>query len=192
MDSFAVAALYRTCSAGDVFSLVPEHRQSIAGGSFIDPFRYKVELEGSATVVRFIGGCTVMQETVPKQNAPWFQGNRNDAIPRDLGVADLPVPPLEMHHRALPVASRYDMHTPIFGRRLLQSNPYTYDTGSHRDVEIGVVLMPRFLPANPGGFHQRLMTVELRWFPEYSPQYAQKIGAGGKEVQPRVRTDELT
>ena len=176
--------------AGDILTLASEDRESVASRGIVDPVGDKMELQGTAAEFRAISGSAVVEESVPNEDAAGLHGHRDDAGMGHVGVTDLPVPAPEVHRGALSVAAGNDVHATVFGPGLVEGDPHAGDTGTHWEVEIGVVLMPWLLPAETRRFQHRLVSVELRRPLKNSLQCSQETPVGGKPIEALVKADE--
>src|SRR5207248_9155724 len=56
---------------------------------------------------------------------------------------------------SLPMTARQDAHTAVLLRSLVQGDPDAHDPRAKRNVEVGMILMPGLLPAQPRRLEQR-------------------------------------
>src|SRR5688572_4938001 len=107
------AAQFAICnspSARNFFALTPEHRQPLLRRRGLDTHRLVMKLDRPPPAAGAVGGGPVLQETVEEEAAAGRQRYGDGPAASDGGVADLPVPSLEMDHRAGAVAARQDAH----------------------------------------------------------------------------------
>src|SRR5688500_6271012 len=101
-----------------------------------------------------------MEETIEEENSARSQRDRHDLAQLHLVVADLPVAPLEVHHRSVAVRARDDVHTAILNYRVIERDPAADDGSADGQVEVRVVLVPGLLAPHEWRLEQRLVGKE--------------------------------
>src|SRR5687768_6104978 len=91
--------------AGHVPALASEYGQPLFGGDALDTGGPVMELQGAAAPARAIRGCSMLQQAVEEEAAARWQWHRCCPSPRDVVIADLPVPAVEVDPWPFSVAS---------------------------------------------------------------------------------------
>ena len=139
-----------------------------------------MELQGSPALIRSVGRRSVVQPTVPEQNAP---GPERTATMRSLATSVSQICQSRLlkwitgPSRWLPGITCMQ---PLSAMRLLQGDPHADDLCVHGQIEVRVVLVPGFFAADAGRFLHGLVAVELGWFAHHAPEHVQQARVPGQ------------
>ena len=111
-------------------------------------------MQRAAAIGRRIVRCAVREQSVEKQHSTGRQRRGDRPGAENDVVANLPIAPLEMHDRTFAVTPRQQLHTAVLDRRGVECDPRADHRRAERIIEIRVILVPRFLPAEPRRLHE--------------------------------------
>ena len=120
-----------------------------------------VELDCPAALISPVVGRAVREQGMEKEHAARLEWYGQAASAGHIAVAQLPVAALEVSDGAAAVAPGPQSHTAVLGRGFIERYPHADNRVVAVHVEIGAVLMPRFLSTS-GRFEECHLLEEHR------------------------------
>ncbi len=148
-----------------------------------------MKLQRATAFRRFVMRRAVRQQAVEQQRAARFQRGRRAPLAQHRGIANLPVAAREMRHDLVMLAGQ-QLHAAVFHRGLVERDPHADDPRAARVIEIGQVLVPRFLASAPRRFEQRHVLEQHRIVTEQFLQGGEQRRVIRHRPQPRLVFDE--
>jgi len=145
-----------------------------------------VELQSSSASVRAIRRGPVGRQAIEDNAAPWGEGSRDGLLSHDVCVADLPVSPIEVRKGARVVPSWAEEHAAVFLCRLIKRGPDSHNRGRFRNLEVGVVLVPRLFAADARRLQQSHVLEHPRGLSKDSVQDWEQIWVIDHPLQPLI------
>src|SRR6185312_4801573 len=152
----------------------------------------KVKLNRSTAGPGSVFRCSMWKHTVKEEQSTGLQRCGHTAAAKDFGVTYLPVAALEMEIGAALPQFWEKLHAAVLDGGFIQCDPDPYDLGLERKAEIGVVLVPWLLSAQPRRFEKCEVGVhDDLIFADNAAHGPQQLGMISHSLQTRIKFDEV-
>lgn len=132
----------------------------------------------------------MVDQPVKKEKATRREWDDDIPIHRHVGIAYLPVPPLEVNHRPFPVTAGNNVHASVCRRRLVEGDPYPYHRFIQGNVEVRLILVPGLF-APLGRFAECHVLKESGRIAEKSLQHGQEPGVVSQRLEALFILDKV-
>src|SRR5207245_121459 len=107
----------------DVLALAAEEGQTLLIGRLLRTGRRIVVLHGPPALARRVGGRAMLKQAVEEEQAARLERRGHHLAVAPIGIADLPVAPLEVDHRPRTARPDAQAHAAVLRRRLVDGDP---------------------------------------------------------------------